>query len=184
MTIMDRKAAEFWWNRFAKEQGRKPFEVPANVHHYYKDHPQENWKVVTWQDIFSDRKKKQDQVVRFRTKYGTTQVKPAFIWIFYNDPKIFPFYVGWYVYLKTTEKDYPLNFKRSEVPSSKGEEMIQQIMLRYPYGVIPVTEHFKQWADAFERTFHRPVKKKIRNALIKCHVRTDGFGNLEDLILD
>lgn len=184
MTIMPRKAAEFWWNEFAKRQGREPFIVPQEVVYYYKNHPAEEWQVETWQDIFAERKKKQDASISSKTKEGVTHLKPAFIWVFYNDPKIFPFYTGWYIYLKTTDNDYALNFTKGIGTGYKGEEMIHRIMHRYPCGVIPVPENFERWADAFEKTYHRESKKKIRNALLKCHIETDGFGNLEDLILD
>ena len=91
------------------------------------------------------------------------EIKPCFIWVFYNKSWIFG---GWWVYLKTIHEDYAINFK-----NPNEAKLLKIIMNMYPCGTLPMIENFEQWAEAFEKTFHREAFKRKKNAIKSCYCK-------------
>lgn len=174
-SIMNRKAAEFWWNIPIKGKPRKKFVVPKNVA-YYETDDQSNWKETTWEEIFLQRKQKQNASIKYKRIHS--KIKPAFIWVFYNDSWIMG---GWYIYLKTLHEDYPLNFKIGPIQRKKYNSIIKKIMQFYPCGTLPFD--FYYWAPYFAKEFNHVGFNRTIQGLVKCRCIIDKYNNIEDVLL-
>lgn len=173
MTIMSRKAAEFWWNLPMKGVKRPKFVCPPEVSYFTRDEWNQKWIPTTWKEVFARRKEKQES--RIRNKIGRiAELKPCYIWVFHNDTFLFG---GWWIYVKTLKKDVALNFRQMD----RYNELIRKIMDMFPCGVIPFD--FNTWAAAFERTYHKDFKDKRRakNALLLCRCLIDERGDIADI---
>lgn len=165
---MPRKAAEFWWNLKRSEENK--FKAEPNVCRYERKSPVEKWIPVTWKEIFAERTKKQN--LNLKLKLRSEHERACFIWVFYNDTT---FFSGWFIYIKTLKKDYPLNFR-----TGRNEDgIVDKIMKMFPCNILPFD--FETWAQAFEKKYHHKGFKRTKQGLLKCYCLIDEYGNLKDV---
>ena len=86
-TIMTRGGAEFWWGK----------ELPKEVAYLIKEIG-EDWKEVTYKEIFARKKARQDSNI-YR-KRAHEEVRPCAIWVFWNEPLWHMFFGGWWIYVR------------------------------------------------------------------------------------
>ncbi len=116
-----------------------------------------NGRMVTKTDILNNKRHRQSLQLQARRSTDTPIIKPCFVWVFYNDPKIYPFYSGWYLYIRTLRRDYPIGFKRQNL------KFRVPIMRLFPCGLLPMIENFEVWLQKFARIYHRPTSKRPTN---------------------
>lgn len=173
-TIMDRKAAEFWWNIPLKGKDREKFIAPPEVAYYFKNGIGTKWNVTTWKDIFAKRKVKQDSIIANKCRHE--KIKPAFIWVFYNDSWIMG---GWYIYIKTIHKDYSLNFRANWKNELEFKSIIQKIMQFYSCGILAFD--FDSWAPYFAEEYKHVGFRRTKQGLVKCWCKINEYGELVDV---
>lgn len=170
MTIMSRAGAERWWK----------MEVPPDVKYYFHDGHQlwndmkPKWQAHTWTMEHALRTDKQNSNT-WRKRKSTQEVKPCYVWVFYNDPDNFPFFTGWYVYIKTLNDDYALNFRTHK------KELISKIMELYPCGLFT---DFQLWAPSFAQQFrHAGFKRKNNQGIAKAWCQFNESGNITNIFI-
>lgn len=169
---MPRSAAELWWGKD---------KVPADAHHFYTDNgsyfgTKPEWKVVTWEDIFKERKDKNEHNLWWKKRTNKLMRTPCFVWVFNNYKS--NFFGGYYLYIKTLEQDYAINFREP------NEEIQKQVMEIFPCGIIPGIDDFYIWAQSFIETFpHNGFKRKAKyQGLKKCWCEVDYYGKLVNIL--
>lgn len=172
--IVNRSAAEFWWNTIS----RKNIEIPSDVA-YYETFRNE-LKSVTWEKVHAKRTDRIRRCEDFKRRNGIVKAIPCIVWVFNNEGK-FPF-GGTYVLIKTLRSETYLNF-RNEQP-----DLILRIMELFPCGILPMIENFDLWAEQFIIQ-HKKKKPAIDengkarpegSTFAKCVVRN---GNIENITL-
>lgn len=171
---MKRKAAEFWWNLPIKGVERKKFIAPPEVSFYTKKYLNDNWEITTWKEIFAKRKIKQNSAIANKCRHGA--IKPAFIWVFYNDSWIMG---GWYIYIITLKKDYAINFRTNWKTKGRYKSIIDKIMQYYPSGILAFD--FYSWAPHFAKQYHHEGFERTKQGLVKCRCEIDEYGKLVDV---
>lgn len=162
-TIMTRGGAVTWWGR----------ELPKGVAYCIKEIG-EDWKEVTYKEIFARKKARQDSHIYTKRAHG--EVRPCAVWVFWNEPLWHMFFGGWWIYVRTLWGDYPLNFRNPR------HDLVMQIKQLFPCGCIPFDEIYdEKWFEAFEKRFHYPGKRQ-RNAIAFCHGRFDERGRITEII--
>lgn len=170
-SIMTRSSAEFWWNLPLKGIERKPFVVPKNVAYYKKElegsffgtPPKNLWKPVTWDQVMEKRRIKQSHELSWKRKSETFEKKAALIWVFKNERTFVM--SGWWIYIKTLKKDYPINFR------SRNNDLVVEIMKLHPMGIIPIEENIKIWCETFAKQY--PTKSfggRRKQGVLKCWI--------------
>ncbi len=162
-TIMTRGGAEFWWG----------VELPKEVAYCIKEIG-EDWKDVTYKEIFARKKARQDSRIYMKRAHG--EVRPCAVWVFWNEPLWHMFFGGWWIYVRTLRGDYPLNFRNPR------HDLVMQVKQMFPCGCLPFDEIYdEKWFEAFEKRFHDPGKRQ-RNAIAFCHCRFDERGRITEII--
>ncbi len=162
-TIMTRGGAEFWWG----------VELPKEVAYCIKEIG-EDWKDVTYKEIFARKKARQDSRIYMKRAHG--EVRPCAVWVFWNEPLWHMFFGGWWIYVRTLRGDYPLNFRNPR------HDLVMQVKQMFPCGCLPFDEIYdEKWFEAFEKRFHYPGKRQ-RNAIAFCHCRFDERGRITEII--
>ena len=162
-TIMTRGGAVTWWGR----------ELPKGVAYCIKEIG-EDWKEVTYKEIFARKKARQDSHIYTKRAHG--EVRSCAVWVFWNEPLWHMFFGGWWIYVRTLRGDYPLNFRNPR------HDLVMQIKQLFPCGCIPFDEIYdEKWFEAFEKRFHYPGKRQ-RNAIAFCHCRFDERGRITEII--
>lgn len=162
-TIMTRGGAEFWWG----------IELPKEVAYCIKEIG-EDWKEVTYKEIFARKKARQDSRIYMKRAHG--EVRPCAVWVFWNEPLWHMFFGGWWIYVRTLRGDYPLNFRNPR------HDLVMQVKQMFPCGCLPFDEIYdEKWFEAFEKRFHYPGKRQ-RNAIAFCHCRFDERGRITEII--
>jgi len=181
MSIMDRKAFEFWGKRKA------PPEVCYYVHNEHTwgsgrwgadrdDEPKPYWEPVTWKDVFRERKENQEVHIWRKRFSEKTETKPCFIWVFHVDWFLFG---GYWLYIKTLKKDYGITFREGY-----NKKLILKVMELFPCGVFPDIENFDQWAENFTKTYpHKGFKRKKKQGLKRCFCKVSFGGDLKDVFI-
>lgn len=95
-TIASREGAKAWFG----------MDLPKNVISISRNHSGEEWKYYTTDDVLKKKRSRNESALLMKRRHDI--VKPAYIWVFFNDTFIF---YGWYIYIKTLEKDYAINFR-------------------------------------------------------------------------
>ncbi len=158
-TIMTRSGAECWWGE----------PLPDGVAYLVSDGAfgwgvGPKWTEVTYKELL-DKKISQQRSELYR-KLHTSITKPCFVWVFHNDTWLMG---GWYLYIKTLKEDYALNFRRPR------PDLVLQVMNLFPCGIVPVSENFNAWAQAFSKQFHHTgFKRKKNQGLVPCYCEIDG----------
>ena len=163
-TIMTRGGAVTWWGK----------ELPKGVAYLIKDIGQD-WREVTYKEIFARKKAKQDSHIR--EKRAHKEVRPCAVWVFYNQPLWGLFFGGWWIYVRTLKGDIPLNFR------GVRKDLIAQVKQLFPCGVLPFDDltYDEEWFEAFEKRYHYQGKRK-KNAIAFCHCRFNERGYLSEII--
>ena len=162
-TIMTRGGAEFWWG----------IELPKEVAYCIKEIG-EDWKDVTYKEIFARKKARQDSHIYMKRAHG--EVRPCAVWVFWNEPLWYMFFGGWYIYIRTLKGDYALNFRNPR------KDLVAQVKQLFPCGLLPFDDIYDEtWFEAFEKRYHYPGKRK-RNAIAFCHCRFDERGRIKEII--
>jgi hypothetical protein len=160
---MTRGGAEFWWG----------VELPKEVAYCIKEIG-EDWKDVTYKEIFARKKARQDSRIYMKRAHG--EVRPCAVWVFWNEPLWHMFFGGWWIYVRTLRGDYPLNFRNPR------HDLVMQVKQMFPCGCLPFDEIYdEKWFEAFEKRFHYPGKRQ-RNAIAFCHCRFDERGRITEII--
>jgi hypothetical protein len=162
--IATREGAKFWFG----------MDLPKHVISISRNHPGEDWKYYTTFDVLKKKRDKNEWALKY--KRSCEIVKPAYVWVFYNEGWIFG---GWYIYIKTLKENYALNFRNNCRNEELHNSIIKKIMNFYPCGILPFD--FYVWAEAFEKTFHHEGFKRTKQGLLKCHCKIDEQGNLIDI---
>lgn len=145
-TIMTRGGAVTWWGR----------ELPKGVAYCIKEIG-EDWKEVTYKEIFARKKARQDSRIYMKRAHG--EVRPCAVWVFWNEPLWHMFFGGWWIYVRTLRGDYPLNFRNPR------HDLVMQVKQMFPCGCLPFDEIYdEKWFEAFEKRF--PLFGKETE---KCH---------------
>lgn len=163
-TIMTRDGAKFWWG----------VELPKEVAYRIKEIG-EDWKDVTYKEIFARKKARQDSHIYMKRAHG--EVRPCAVWVFCNEHGINDmFFCGWYIYIRTLRGDYALNFRNPR------KDLIMQVKQLFPCGLLPFDEIYDEpWFEAFEKKYHYPGKRK-RNAVAFCHCLFDDRGYIREIM--
>ncbi len=177
-SIMDRKAAEFWWSLPINGVERKKFIAPKEVAYYEKDHPMDEWKVVTWKDVHAIRTEKIERSIFFKRAIGVTYEKPCIIWVFYVNSFLMG---GYYCVVKTLKEEYYLNF-RGKGLGTDGKVLREKVMNVFPL-LIPVDDLFYDWMREFckkysNQSFYKRFKIQGVN-FARCVITSSG--NLIDI---
>ena len=160
---MTRGGAVTWWGR----------ELPKGVAYCIKEIG-EDWKEVTYKEIFARKKARQDSHIYMKRVHE--EVRPCAVWVFWNEPLWHLFFGGWWIYVRTLRGDYPLNFRNPR------HDLVMQVKQLFPCGCIPFDEIYdEKWFEAFEKRFHYPGKRQ-RNAIAFCHCRFDERGRITEII--
>lgn len=160
---MTRGGAVTWWGR----------ELPKGVAYFIKEIG-EDWKEVTYKEIFARKKAHQDSRIYMKRAHG--EVRPCAVWVFWNEPLWHMFFGGWWIYVRTLRGDYPLNFRNPR------HDLVMQVKQIFPCGCLPFDEIYNEkWFEAFEKRFHYPGKRQ-RNAIAFCHCRFDERGRITEII--
>lgn len=130
---------------FAKFRG---WDWPDNVVRVIDGEP------ITVEDLLEIKQKKQRRQLKHKRLSYEPKVKPCYIWTFYN--KGFP-YGGWWLYVKTHKKEYPLDFTQPR------KDLVIKAMQMYPCGLLPIWENFRRWKQEFGKRYHRPTQKRPKN---------------------
>lgn len=144
MTIMTRGGAETWWGETLPKE-------TAYLVKYMRDR---EFRHVTYQEIAEKKHRKQKRQLARKRISEKAQIKPCYIWTFYN--KGFP-YGGWWLYVKTHKEDYPLDFTRPR------KDLMIKAMQMFPCGLLPIKENFRRWKEEFAKQYHRPTEKRPNN---------------------
>ena len=121
-TIMTRDGAKSWWG----------IELPKEVAYCIKEIG-EDWKDVTYKEIFARKKARQDSHIYMKRAHGET--RPCAVWVFCNEHGINDiFFCGWYIYIRTLKGDYALNFRNPR------KDLIAQVKQLFPCGCLPFDE--------------------------------------------
>ena len=160
---MTRDGAKSWWG----------IELPKEVAYCIKEIG-EDWKDVTYKEIFARKKARQDSHIYMKRAHGET--RPCAVWVFCNEHGINDiFFCGWYIYIRTLKGDYALNFRNPR------EDLIAQVKQLFPCGLLPFDDIYDEaWYEAFEKKYHYPGKRK-RNAIAFCHCRYDERGYIKEI---
>lgn len=163
-TIMTRDGAKSWWG----------IELPKEVAYCIKEIG-EDWKDVTYKEIFARKKARQDSHIYMKRAHGET--RPCAVWVFCNEHGINDiFFCGWYIYIRTLKGDYALNFRNPR------KDLIAQVKQLFPCGLLPFNDIYDEaWFEAFEKKYHYRGKRK-RNAIAFCHCRYDERGYIKEII--
>lgn len=163
-TIITRDGAKSWWG----------IELPKEVAYCIKEIG-EDWKDVTYKEIFARKKARQDSHIY--TKRVHEEVRPCAVWVFCNEHGINDmFFCGWYIYIRTLRGDYALNFRNPR------RDLVMQVKQLFPCGLLPFDENYDEaWFEAFEKRYHYPGKRK-RNAIVFCHCRFDERGYIREIM--
>ena len=160
---MTRGGAVTWWGR----------ELPKGVAYCIKEIG-EDWKEVTYKEIFARKKARQDSHIYMKRVHE--EVRPCAVWVFWNEPLWHLFFGGWWIYVRTLRGDYPLNFRNPR------HDLVMQVKQLFPCGCISFDEIYdEKWFEAFEKRFHYPGKRQ-RNAIAFCHCRFDERGRITEII--
>ena len=163
-TIMTRDGAKSWWG----------IELPKEIAYCIKEIG-EDWKEVTYKEIFARKKAHQDGRIYMKRAHG--EVRPCAVWVFYNEHGINDmFFCGWYIYIRTLRGDYALNFRNPR------KDLVMQVKQLFPCGLLPFEEIYDEaWFEAFEKKYHYPGKRK-RNAIAFCHCLFDDRGYIREIM--
>jgi len=159
--LMTRSAAKFWWGN----------ELPKEVAYLKKEHLSNDWIEVTYNEIKKVKIQQQDiQLNRKRTPDFIT--KPAYVWVFKNE---FWAFGGWWIYIKTLNKDYGISFKHEY-----DKKMILKAMELFPMGVFPMLENFELWAELFANKYACNAFNRTKNqGIAKCYVDINWKGIID-----
>lgn len=162
-SIMTRGGALTWWGK----------ELPREVAYCIKEIGQD-WREVTYKEIFARKKAKQDARISMKREHG--EVRPCAVWVFFNEHGINDmFFKGWWIYLRTLRGDYALNFRNPR------KDLIMQCKNLFPCGLIPFDfDYDEKWFAAFEKTYHYPGKRK-RNAVAFARCEFDERGHITSI---
>ena len=160
---MTREGAKSWWG----------MELPKEVAYCIKEIG-EDWKDVTYKEIFARKKAQQDARISMKREHG--EVRPCAVWVFFNEHGINDmFFKGWWIYLRTLRGDYALNFRNTR------KDLIWQVKQLFPCGLLPFDDVYDEaWFEAFEKKYHYPGKRK-RNAIAFCHCRFSERGYIIEI---
>lgn len=109
-------------------------------------------KVVTREDLRRERLERQKLRLERKRHSDASRRIPVVVWVFYNDPKICPFYSGWYTYIRGRDRKYfggdewAVNFRNNEWDQ---ERLARLVMSTFPLGFLPMWENFKDWEREF-----------------------------------
>ena len=166
-SIMDRKAAQFWWNEISKLN----IDIPRDVSYYKKDMYDREWIPVTWSEIHADRTSKiRENISRKRSH---EQIKPCIIWVFHVD---FWIMGGTYTMIKTLNKEFYLNFR------TESKYLQARIMQEFPI-VLPMEECFNSWMVAFMKAYKNKTfyKNRKNQGVALGYCKLDKYNNLIDI---
>lgn len=120
-------------------------------------------RVVTWDDIRREKQERQRRQLEAKRRTNAPRQIPVVVWVFYNDPDNFPFYSGWYTYIRGRARRYAggdewsINFRG---PEGDRPRMIGMVMNAFPVGLLPMEENFDAWMKEFVRTYPWPEKRR------------------------
>jgi len=164
MTYMTRGGAKTWLG----------VDLPREIAYLYKDICDTEWQSVTYKEIFARKKAKQDSNIYMKRAHE--EVRPCAVWVFWNEPLWGMFFGGWWIYVRTTKGDFPLNFRNPR------KDLVMQVKQLFSCGCLPFDEIYDEtWFTAFEKRYHYPGKRE-KNAIAFCHCRFDKRGRITDIM--
>jgi len=160
-TIITREGAKFWWKQT----------LPKEVAYLVKDSLDEKFRKVTYREILDKKIEKQRYELQWkRLPYSTT--KPCFVWVFFNPGC---FYGGWWLYVKTLNKNYDINFRNPQ------KKILIKIMELFPCGFLPIKENFEKWAPAFAKLYSHIGFKRTKQGIKRCYCQINHRDELVDI---
>lgn len=103
----------------------------------------EDGYVVTFAEIKAERIAQQRKWLELKLKEDE-QVRAAQVWTFFVPGLI---YGGWHLYLRTIEDSWWIQRYGGQA---------EELMTKFPCGMLPMKENFYAWKKAFAKTYPRP----------------------------
>lgn len=132
-----------------------------------------NGHPVTKADILERKRWRQAQQLRARRLVSGPVIRPAFVWVFFNEGWAFH---GWHLYIHTLRQDFNLTGRYCG-----KQEIILKIMTTWPCGYYsPSIENLRNWLPAFAWYYQRATRKRpTKQGMVQCWARYEG-----DYLLD
>jgi hypothetical protein len=114
-----------------------------------------NGQRVTWAQVKADRIARQSRILKWKRGFYGPVRHAAYVWTFKVEVDI-P-YGGWHLYIWALQHSWWLHWEN---------ELAQDIMRRFPCGLLPIKENFYEWKKAFAREHRRPGRFRQQGLLI------------------
>ena len=111
-----------------------------------------NGRRVTKEDILAAKRERQRRRLKNIRRSTSYQVKPCFVWGFYNDTWIFG---GWWLYVRTHKRHWGLNRR-----DYCDQILISQVMQQWPCGLLPDLAFYRWWIERFAEVYARSTEKR------------------------
>jgi hypothetical protein len=131
-----------------------------------------NGQPVTKSDILENKRRRQQRILADKRRVWDDTIVPCLIWTFYVPG---PFYMGWWLYVRTLRRDWMIDHRRNE-------EFILKCMRLYPCGLLLMVENFRLWKAAFAEAYPRVTPKRAtRQGMALARATVSCSGNLVDI---
>jgi hypothetical protein len=112
-----------------------------------------NGRRVTYADVGKAKKEKQRRQLACKREDSIfcEERIAVYIWTFYNDPDICPFYSGWHCYIYGWHKH-----KHEWWVGGRGDigsSLQEMTMTAFPLGIEQSAKNFYQWKEAFAKAY-------------------------------
>lgn len=148
MTIIDRSAVNWWREHIPKCNWGKP---PKKCHHYVRESPFEDFKMITWDDIINERRKKQRAIMSWIRRSENFRIYAVIVFWYPGINEIF--FRGWHVYLKGIKESF--DYKDIHQLHS----ILQQ---KFPI-VLKLYEDKREQCNFWKEEFAKRYKRKLWN---------------------
>ena len=111
-----------------------------------------NGRPVTKADILEAKRARQRRILANIRRPSSYQVKPCFVWVFYNESWI---YGGWWVYVRTHKQRWQLSAN-----DYVKRKLLEQVLAQWPCGLLPDVAFYRRWIERFAETYARATEKR------------------------
>jgi len=118
-----------------------------------------NGRRVTYADVGKAKKEKQRRQLACKREESVSHEEriAVYVWTFYNDPHVCPFYSGWWCYINGRKSKH-------EWQVNENNDAAIKVMTAFPLGITPLPENFYEWKEAFSKAYPKPVNSDNRRS--------------------